>query len=138
MIYFIILFVSSICIGVGVMLILFQKASTKKEESYKILQAYMDTLSGEALETFSNLTIQQQIQVMNMVYEAMTNQQQQILAQKMNFQQEELHRLMSTGIEFGGFNTDLGLNPSMQMEQQHQMDMTSHMNNDNFGGPGTF
>ncbi|MCD7839265.1 MAG: hypothetical protein LUG46_01410 [Erysipelotrichaceae bacterium] len=56
----------------------------------------------------------------------------QQMLQNMQMQQAEMARLMATGIEFGGLNSDINLNPGQQMQQQ----MMNQMNN--FGGPGMF
>lgn len=52
------------------------------------------------------------------------------LEERLHFLQElmRIQRLQSTGVEFGGLNTDLSLNPGMQQEQMNSFMNNSFMN----------
>ena len=67
------------------------------------------------------------IKFLNNQIQSMDTAQQEMFMHQMNLNQQEMHRLMSTGIEFGGFNTDINLNPGMLNEQMMQQQM-NHMN----------
>lgn len=68
------------------------------------------------------------IKFLNNQIQSMDTVQQQMFMHQMNLNQQEMHRLMSTGIEFGGFNTDINLNPSMLNDQMMHQQM-NHMDN---------
>ena len=71
------------------------------------------------------------IRFLNNQIHLMNRDQQIMFMHQMNMNQQEMHRLMSTGIEFGGFNTDINLNPGMlnnQMMHQNMNQMHDSMN----------
>lgn len=124
---------------VGVKIVSSSKSSTSNSINQRLLEKFSTILTPADLQTFQVMNEQMKMQFMQDYFNQMQTEQLNETFIQMNLQQQEIDRLMATGIEFGGFNTDINLNPGMQMEQQHQMDMMNHMNdNNNFGGPGMF
>lgn len=94
-------------------------------------------------EQYVNAQYMQQNEFQNFInqhMQTMNQQQQDMFMQQMNLNQMEMNRLMSTGVEFGGFNSDINLNPGMLNEQFNQMnnDMFNNMNNNNMNNNGMF
>ena len=76
----------------------------------------------------------------------MDQNHQNLFMQQMQLNQMEMDRMMSTGIEFGGVNPDLNLNPTMLNEHMNQMNQMqndamnnfNNMNNNNMNNGGMF
>lgn len=114
----------------GVILLTSREKSNRNYTNQQLLERFASTLSEEELNTFQSMNEQMQMNFMQTCLREMEQNQLNFTLEQMNFQQQEINRLMSTGIEFGGFNPDINLNPGMNMEQHN------HMDNNNFGGPG--
>ena len=147
-----------IIIGLLVYVVLSEMAnSTKKEQRNAAFRRLVSDgkLSKKAYKKLSNMSLHQQDIIMGRLCsyadddfnmklssDALFNQfvqlaQQDALAQTQSqfSQQMEIDRLMSTGIEFGGFNSDLNLNPGMMNEHFNNMHSSHDFNNfNNFGG----
>ena len=101
-------------------------------QKQRLLDSLYSNLSDEDMSAFMNQMSEQQ----RLLFQNMNSQQQASFLRQM-----EMDRLMSTGIEFGGFNSDLNLNPSMlnnhfnDMNNMNHMDHMNSFNNfNNFGG----
>lgn len=124
---------------IGIKIVSSSKSSTSNSINQRLLEKFSTILTPVDLQTFQVMNEQMKMQFMQDYFNQMQTEQLNETFIRMNLQQQEIDRLMATGIEFGGFNTDINLNPGMQMEQQHQTDMMNHMNdNNNFGGPNMF
>lgn len=89
----------------------------------------------QKLEFMNMQTNEQQLFLQQQIAQ-LDAQQSQFFMENMNMEQQNMFHMMETGIEFGGMNTDLNLNP-MQHDIINQQ-MNDINNNNNFGGPGMF
>ena len=87
----------------------------------------LNILSQEQVFDFMQMNQEQQSQFVQEQMRLMNEQQQLLFTQQMD---NEMMHMMNTGIEFGGMNPDLNLNPSMNQ----MMEQMNHFND--FGGSG--
>ena len=139
MLGFLLIFIGVVCIVASFLIPNNQKGKTTGTDMNveKILDYYLKhgfITEAEYID-FQCMDNQRQMEWMNEQFRQMNEMQQQQFMMEMHLQQAEMARLMSTGIEFGGFNPDINLNPGQQMMQN---DIMNQMNNNNMGGPGMF
>ena len=157
MLGFLFIFIGVVCIVASFFIPQVKRDTTHvlNKDMNKILNYYFNNgfITEEEFINFQFMNSQQQINWMNEQLRQMNDMQHQQFINEMQLQQVqidqfiqqvdmnqsiqqfEMDRLMSTGIEFGGLNSDLNLNPG---QQSLQNDMMNHMNNNNMGGPGMF
>lgn len=143
-----------IAIGIACVIISFvvpnmdKKQANRTYNSKEILDfLYNNNMIDE--EQFINAQYMQQQEFQNFInqqIQIMDQNHQDLFMQQMHLNQMEMDRMMSTGIEFGGINPDLNLNPTMLNEHMNQMNQMqndamnnfNNMNNNNMNNGGMF
>lgn len=140
-----------IAIGIACVIISFVVPNMDKKQANRTYNGkeILDFLYNNNMideEQFINAQYMQQQELQNFInqqIQSMDQNHQDLFMQQMQLNQMEMDRMMSTGIEFGGMNPDVDLNPSMMNEHINQVnqmnnDMFNNMNNNNMNNNGMF
>ena len=143
-----------IAIGIACVIILFVVPNMDKKQANRTYNGkeILDFLYNNNMideEQFINAQYMQQQEFQNFInqqIQIMDQNHQDLFMQQMHLNQMEMDRMMSTGIEFGGMNPDLNLNPTMLNEHMNQMNQMqndamnnfNNMNNNNMNNGGMF
>lgn len=146
MIGFILIAIGIACVVISVVIPKMDKKQTNRTYNGKEILDFLYNNHMIDEEQFINAQYMQQQELQNFInqqIQIMDQNQQNLLMQQMQLNQMEIDRMMSTGIEFGGMNPDVDLNPSMMNEHMNQVnqmnnDMLNNMNNNNMNNNGMF